>query len=137
MSILSKFLIAALAFGAALAMPSAALASTAHHAIAPRTAPAAAHASAASAAIHRAPCTRFTFNVYYRTSKESCYAGSGALRVRIPDVRMITTGQNRGYFITRTGTGLRYFFFTPDEFIVFRALHPELLYLRIEPLLAA
>jgi hypothetical protein len=131
MSILPKFMIATLLCGAALAAPSAALASTTQHA-----GPAAAVASAASAAIHRAPCTRLTFNVYYGTSKKACYAGIGILPVRIPDVRMITTGDNKGYFITRTERGLQYHFFTPDEFFLFPAPHPELLYLRIKQLQA-
>ena len=111
MSILPKFMIATLLCGAALAAP--------------------------SAAIHRAPCTGLTFNVYYGTSKRACYAGIGILQVRIPDVRMITTGHNKGYFITRTETGLQYHFFTPDELFLFPPPHPELLYLRIEPLQAA
>jgi len=132
MSILPKFMIATLLCGAALAAPSAALASTTQHA-----GPASAVASAASAAIHKAPCTRLTFNVYYGTSKKTCYAGIGILRVRISDVRMITTGDNKGYFITRSGTGLQYHFFTPDRFFLFPPPRPELLYLRIEPLQAA
>jgi hypothetical protein len=136
MSILPKFMIATLLCGAALAAPSAALASTTQH-TGPQAGPASAVASAASAAIHRAPCTRLTFNVYYGTSKKACYAGIGILPVRIPDVRMITTGDNKGYFIIRTETGLQYHFFTPDEFFLFPPPHPELLYLRIEPLQAA
>jgi len=134
MSILPKFMIATLLCGAALAAPSAALASTSttQHA-----GPASAVASAPSAAIHRAPCTRLTFNVYYGTSKRACYAGIGILQVRIPDVRMITTGHNKGYFITRTETGLQYHFFTPEELFLFPPPHPELLYLRIESLQAA
>jgi hypothetical protein len=136
MSILRKFMIAALICGAALAAPSAALASVIQHAAVPQNRPAAA-ASATSAAIHRAPCTRLTFNVYYGTSKKACYAGSGILQPRIPDVRMITTGVNRGYFMTRTRTGLQYRFFAPDESFLFPPPHPELLYLRIGPLRAA
>ena len=56
---------------------------------------------AATAAVHRVqqvPCTSRTFNVHYGPGREKCFEGAGLKLVRIPDVREITTGNNRGWF---------------------------------------
>jgi hypothetical protein len=58
-------------------------------------------AGAATAAVHRirqVPCTSRTFNVHYGFGREKCFEGTGLDFVRIPNVREITTGNNRGWF---------------------------------------
>jgi hypothetical protein len=126
MSILRKLIIAALACAAAIAAPSVALAST--------TQPATAQHAAKPGAIQRAPCTRLTFDVYYGTSKRACYAGNGSLVVNIPNVHLITTGENRGLFRVRVGAALEQRFFLPNETFFFGAPRTELVFLQLDPL---
>lgn len=128
MSVLRKLTIAALACGAAIAAPSAALAST--------TQPVPVQHAAKPAQIHKARCTASTFDVYYGASKRVCYAGHGALEVNIRDVHKITTGDNRGLFVTRVRAGRSEHFFLPNETFKFPVRNTELMSLAIEPLLA-
>ena len=44
-------------------------------------------------------CRAYTFNVYHGVRSETCYEGVGSKIVRIPDVRVITTGENSGRFV--------------------------------------
>ncbi len=58
-------------------------------------------AGAATAPVNKirsVPCTSRTFNVRYGIGREKCFAGTGREFVRIPGVREITTGNNRGWF---------------------------------------
>lgn len=126
MSIPRKLIIAALAAGAAVATGAAppALASTTQPATVQQI-----------GTIHKAPCTRLTFNVYYGTSKRVCYAGIGSLRVDIPNVHRITTGENMGLFTVRIKQGTENRYFAPNEIFSFLTPHTELVYLQLDPLL--
>jgi hypothetical protein len=129
MPVLRKLIIAALALGAAVtavAAPSAALASTAQPAIVQHT--------EKPGTIHRAPCTRLTFDVYYGTSKRVCFAGDGSLVVNIPNVRLITTGENRGLFAVRVNQAIEERYFLPNETFYFGTPRTELVFLQIDPL---
>ena len=61
-------------------------------------------ASAAPAKVMKVPCRSWTFDVTYNGGHRACYEGIGLLRVRIPHVRRITTGENTGNFYLQ-GTG--------------------------------
>jgi hypothetical protein len=127
MSVLRKLTIAALVCGAAVAAPSAALAAV--------TQPAPVQHAALPGPIHKARCTPRTFHVYYGASKKVCYAGYGGLVLHVRDVHEITTGDNRGYFVTRVDAGPAHHFFLPKEAFGFPQRNTELTYLAIEPLL--
>jgi hypothetical protein len=111
MSILRKTVIAAVAVSAILAAPTAALASTGQHAVAPAAAP---------AKVHRAPCTGLTFNVYHdHTARPLCYAGTGTARPNIPAVNQVTTGRYWGCLTARAGTAVIFRGFRPRMVIGF------------------
>ena len=113
MSILRNSVITALVSGAALAAPSAAFASTASttHTATP----------AASASVHRAHCTRQTFNVYHdRARFPLCYSGTGPSRAHIRDVYKVTTGRYWGCMQTLNGYEHLFRSFGPHRTIDFR-----------------
>ena len=62
--------------------------------------------TAPASKIRQVPCTSRTFNVHYGRGREKCFAGTGLEFARIPDVRKITTGSNRGWFAYE-GHGVR------------------------------
>jgi hypothetical protein len=55
-------------------------------------------AGAAPAKVRKVPCRSWTFDVTYNGGHRACYEGVGLLRVRLPRVRRITTGENAGFF---------------------------------------
>jgi hypothetical protein len=109
-------MITALAAGAVIAAPSAALASTA--------AP-----GAAVAKIHQVPCRPWTFNVYHGPqNRPTCYEGLGTIRTAITNVHTITTGENAGVFSIRIGPVTEPVRFGPHQgFHYSPAGHAELL----------
>jgi hypothetical protein len=115
-------MITALASGAVIAAPSAALASAA---------PAAHPAGAAVAKISRVPCRPGTFNVHYGANSEICFEGVGRLPFNPPiqNVHEITTGENTGFFFIRVSGGLLKVPFFPRQIIPERSA--ELLALAI------
>ncbi len=114
MSILRKSMITALAAGALLAAPSAALASTTQHAASQST------AVSAVTKVHRAPCTGATFNVYHdHAPKPICYAGTGTISPRIRGVYRITTGQYWGCLRLLVAKNFMYRGFNPKQIILF------------------
>jgi hypothetical protein len=120
------------------AMAVVALAATATAVLGSAAGPAsAAHASAsavASAAIKPTTCRRSTFDVYYGTASRKCYSGLGNTAVRIPGLRRITTGINRGAFVIFVpGRGFRTKSFAPHQRFSFSAKEHAKLY-RIEVL---
>jgi hypothetical protein len=121
MFVLRKLMITVLIVSAAIAVPSAALASTTQHAAAaiaafsgsasalqhaaPRP-PAATtavppSADAVPAKVGKVPCRSWTFNVSYGTRGETCYEGAGTIRPDIKNVRRITTRENTGLFFVQ------------------------------------
>jgi hypothetical protein len=135
MSTSLKFMIAALASGAAIAAPSAAFASTARPAaprLAAATAIARSSADAASAKIHKVPCRSWTFNVYHDSRGKTCYEVPGTTRPNISNVRMITAGQNAGDFCVQARTAYGCRFFVPHENFFFPlGEHVKLVFLEI------
>jgi hypothetical protein len=121
-SILRKLIITALAVGAVIAAPSAALAADA---------PPAHPVSAAVAKIQQVPCRSWTFNVHYGTGREICFEGTGGLTFKPPiqNVHEITTGENAGYFWVDLAGGIQRVPFHPHETLL--EAHAELLALRI------
>jgi len=123
------------------AMAVVALAATATAVLGSAAGPAsAAHASAvpasasavASAAIKPTTCRSSTFDVYYGTASRKCYSGLGNTAVRIPGLRRITTGINRGAFVIFVpGRGFRTKSFAPHQRFSFSAKEHAKLY-RIE-----
>jgi hypothetical protein len=128
MSILRKLAITTLVASAMLGVPSAAFASTAGHGI---TRPAT--TQSAVTAVHRAPCTAVTFNVYYDTSKRACYAGTGTIRPDIRSVHEVTTGEYWGCFLIRIGKTQVLVHFVPRETIAGRSGELEYLQLARHP----
>jgi hypothetical protein len=59
----------------------------------------AAHAATTmpAAHIHKAACTNATLNVAQTTGSRVCFRGTGAIKVDIPFVRQVTTGDNTGW----------------------------------------
>jgi hypothetical protein len=80
-------------------------------------------ASAASASpppiatIHKVACGARTFTVHYEASRKVCLEGLGTLRVSIPDVSRVTTGENTGRFTVRLRGGERVVAFRPGQSI--------------------
>jgi hypothetical protein len=128
MPILRKFMITALASGAVIAAPSAALASAT---------PSTHLAGAAVAKISRVPCRPWTFNVHYGADREICFEGIGRLPFRPPiqNVHEITSGENTGFFFIRVSGREEKVFFFPRQTIPERSA--ELLALAITRVLAA
>jgi hypothetical protein len=137
MSIRQKLMIAALASGAAIAVPSAAFASTASPAapgLAAANAAALPAADTAPAKIHKVPCRNWTFNVYHDSRGKTCYEGPGTTRPDINNVHVITTGENAGFFCVRTGAARGCRAFLPHEKLFFTFPprgHVELTFLQI------
>jgi hypothetical protein len=123
MPVLRKLTLTALAAGTVIAAPSAALASAA---------PPAHPANAAVAKIHQVACRPWTFNVRYDGLGEKCYEGTGTIRLHIPNVHMITTGENTGIFDIRATGVIEHVPFRPNGNFNFSPNeHAELLLLDI------
>lgn len=125
MPILRKLMVTALAAGAVIAAPAAALASAA---------PPSHAAGTAVAKVHRVPCTSRTFNVYYDGGARKCYEGTGAITFRPPiqNVHRITTGGNTGFFFIQVSGATVRVPFHPLELLNFAPeQHAELLVLDI------
>jgi hypothetical protein len=77
-------------------------------------------ASAAPAKIGKVPCRTWTFDVTHGGHR-TCYEGIGLLRVRVPHVRKITTGENSGIFYVQVGGGTNVVavYFRPHETFAF------------------
>jgi hypothetical protein len=66
------------------------------------------------------PCKSSTLNVHYGSGHEKCYAGHGTKVVRIPNVHVVTTGNNRGSLVfTQRNIVIRRINFTPHETLKF------------------
>jgi hypothetical protein len=106
MSVLRKFMIAALVAGAATAAPATSFASTAQSATSQpgaTTASTAHSVSAVPAKIRRVACRSYTFNVFSPPHRETCYEGTGTIKPGIRNVYRITTGENTGFMEIRVG----------------------------------
>lgn len=89
-------------------------------------------ATAPAKVIRQVACKPWTFNVYYGSKHEKCYAGHGTKVVRIPNVHVVTTGDNRGSFTYTQRNGEGRIAFVPRERLGFAAgRHVELVTLTI------
>lgn len=69
--------------------------------------------------IHKVACSAKTFTVHYDVnSRKVCLEGTGTIRVSIPDVSRVTTGENTGRFIVRRLNTERQVTFRPGQTIV-------------------
>lgn len=55
-----------------------------------------AEATTTPSTIHQVACSSRVFNVTYGVVHHVCFEGTGSLRVVIPDINKITTGENTG-----------------------------------------
>jgi hypothetical protein len=80
---------------------------------------AAALASPPVSHIHQVACTAKAFTVHYDgILRQACYEGTGTIRVSIPAVNRVTTGENSGRFTTRKFVTTRVVIFPADRTIL-------------------
>jgi len=83
-----------------------------------------AEATTTPSTIHEVACRSWTLNVTYDVIRHVCFEGTGSLRVLIPDINRITTGENTGLIVRvrPAGPTVR---FHPHEIIPFPHPHPH------------
>jgi|HubBroStandDraft_2_1064218.scaffolds.fasta_scaffold164696_2 hypothetical protein len=69
--------------------------------------------------IHKAACTNTTLNVARTIGSRECFRGTGVIKVNIPHVRSITTGDNTGYLVVSELNTERIIHFKPHAVIAF------------------
>jgi hypothetical protein len=52
--------------------------------------------AATPSTIHEGPCGRSTFNITYDVTRHVCLEGTGTVKVLLPEINKITSGDNTG-----------------------------------------
>lgn len=69
--------------------------------------------------IHKAACTGTTLDITRQAGARECFRGTGAIKVDIPRVRTVTTGDNTGYLVVSEPNKKIIIHFRPHQLIGF------------------